>query len=154
MYTTNPCQGTHVYSNTVTSVAAVLLLDHTRVIAAGHSSWSAAGLGYLTFFLWDVLTPMDGGGHAWRLVVALLPAAGALAVGITRYMDYWHHWTDVLAGLTLGFVIAWLTFSQQQAKFVRLERQQSSSQALLLGEDIEAQQVVPLRGMQPPGVGY
>ncbi|KAI8468791.1 MAG: phosphatidic acid phosphatase type 2/haloperoxidase [Monoraphidium minutum] len=51
---------------------------------SGHSSWSASGLGYLSWLLLDRLQPLDGGGHVGRLAAALLPALGACAVGVTR----------------------------------------------------------------------
>lgn len=50
----------------------------------GHSSWSASGMGFLSWVLLDLLRPFDGGGHVWRLVAGCLPLAGAAAVGVTR----------------------------------------------------------------------
>jgi hypothetical protein len=48
---------------------------------------------FLTLFLWDILAPIRGAtGHSWRLLVAVTPAASAFGIGVTRYMDYWHHW--------------------------------------------------------------
>lgn len=38
----------------------------------------------------------------WRLLPPLVPLAGAVAVGITRIDDYWHFFTDVLAGAIIG----------------------------------------------------
>lgn len=84
--------------------------------AIGHSSWSASGLGYVSWFLLDKLAPFDGDGHPWRLVAAVLPALGALAVGITRYTDYWHHGLDIFAGLALGYAISWWAYRQQKMK--------------------------------------
>ncbi len=46
-------------------------------------------------------------GRGWQLLIALLPSFGAVAVGVTRVMDYWHHPTDVLTGLLLGFSTAY-----------------------------------------------
>jgi hypothetical protein len=77
---------------------------------AGHSSWSAAGLGYVSWALADALQPFDGGGHICRLVATLLPVLGACGVGVTRVSDNWHHPSDVLAGLLLGFGLSWLSF--------------------------------------------
>ncbi len=85
---------------------------------AGHSSWAASGLGYTSWFLFDVLDPFDSAGHPWRLAVSMLPVLGALTIGITRYVDYWHHWSDILAGLLLGGVISWLTYRQQRQRVV------------------------------------
>lgn len=57
-----------------------------------------AGLCFITWWLTDRLHPFDGSGHPWRLAAAVMPALAAVAVGITRYADYWHHPTDIVAG--------------------------------------------------------
>jgi membrane-associated phospholipid phosphatase len=41
----------------------------------------------------------DGSGHTWRLLAAVIPAMAAVAVGVSRYVDYWHHASDVAAGM-------------------------------------------------------
>lgn len=83
---------------------------------SGHSSWTAAGLGFLSLALaaqLQVLGTAGGApGRAWALLLALMPSAGAVAVAITRVIDYWHHPTDVGAGLLLGFGTAALSFAQ------------------------------------------
>ncbi|GBF88720.1 hypothetical protein Rsub_01619 [Raphidocelis subcapitata] len=85
--------------------------DAAKSFPSGHSSWSAAGLGYLSWALADALQPFDGGGHVWRLVAALLPLLGACLVGVTRVTDGWHNPSDVAAGLLLGFGLSWLSFA-------------------------------------------
>ena len=50
---------------------------------------SAAGLGFLTFYLLGQLRAYSGGGFAWRVVLACIPALIAVAIGITRVTDYW-----------------------------------------------------------------
>lgn len=85
---------------------------------AGHSSWSAAGLCYCTWLLLDRLHVFGaaGAGHPWRLLLACMPALAALAVGISRVTDYWHHPTDVAAGLLLGCFVSWLCYRQQRVR--------------------------------------
>lgn len=69
------------------------------VCPTGHSSWSAAGLCFITWWLLDRLRVFDGSGHTWRLLAAVIPAMAAVAVGVSRYVDYWHHASDVAAGM-------------------------------------------------------
>jgi hypothetical protein len=91
------------------------------------------------------------------MVMAAAPATGALAVGISRYTDYWHHWSDVLTGLLLGFAMAWLAYLQQKAKLARLEAPQGgamASQQQLGMEDVEGQQSMLLRGIPPASETY
>jgi hypothetical protein len=45
-----------------------------------------------------------------------MPALAALAVGISRVTDYWHHPTDVAAGLLLGCAVSWLCYRQQRVR--------------------------------------
>ncbi|PNH09835.1 Lipid phosphate phosphatase 1 [Tetrabaena socialis] len=82
---------------------------------SGHSSLSAAGLGFLTFFLLGQLRAfsMPPGGRAgrlWRFLVALLPGFGAIVVAVTRVLDYWHYPSDVLTGLAIGFLTSFFVY--------------------------------------------
>jgi hypothetical protein len=45
-----------------------------------------------------------------------MPALAALSVGISRVTDYWHHPTDVAAGLLLGCAVSWLCYRQQRVR--------------------------------------
>lgn len=76
--------------------------EHIKSFPSGHSSMSAAGLGFLTWYLLGQLKTYSGGGFAWRVVLSFLPALVAIAIGITRVTDYWHHPSDVMTGLALG----------------------------------------------------
>ena len=77
---------------------------------SGHASSSFAGLGYVGFFLAGQLSIYDGRGQAYRLLIALLPFLVAAYVGLTRIVDYRHHWQDVLGGAILGTVVAYLSY--------------------------------------------
>jgi hypothetical protein len=35
-----------------------------------------------------------------------------LQVGLTRFSDYWHHWSDIVTGLLLGLLVAALVYRQ------------------------------------------
>ena len=54
------------------------------VTFTGHTSWSTSGLGYVSLWLAGKLRIFDGGGHPWKLPVALTPLACAAWIGITR----------------------------------------------------------------------
>lgn len=56
-------------------------------VVAGHTSWSTAGLGYLTFWLLGKLRCFDGTPHPLRFVAAILPLLGAVWIG--RGPTYW-----------------------------------------------------------------
>lgn len=71
------------------SLAACLKRRKTVRVCAGHSSWSASALCFITWWLLDRLRVFDGSGHTWRLLAAVMPAMAALAVGVSRYTDYW-----------------------------------------------------------------
>lgn len=93
---------------------AVGPLEGRKSFPSGHSSWSAAGLGFLSFWAAGKLRVWrrDAAGHPWRLVLASLPAALAVAIAVSRVQDYWHHASDVLAGLGIGATVAYATYRQ------------------------------------------
>lgn len=82
------------------------LEEGLKSFPSGHTSWATCSLAFVTFLMLGKLRPFDGRGEVWRLVVSIIPICGAVAVGITRINDYWHHWTDVVAGFGIGFMVA------------------------------------------------
>ena len=87
-----------------------LIADGRRSFPSGHTSASFAGLAYAGFFLAGQMAAFDGKGRVYRLLVSLVPFLVASYVGITRIMDYRHHWQDVLAGALLGTGAAYLSY--------------------------------------------
>lgn len=79
---------------------------------SGHTSWSFAGLGFLSLYLAGKLKAFDRKGHVAKLCVIFLPLLAASLVGISRVDDYWHHWTDVFAGGLIGLVVATFCYLQ------------------------------------------
>jgi membrane-associated phospholipid phosphatase len=87
---------------------------------SGHSSLSMAGLGFLGMYLLEKCEQLQRPPrfltvlqlHAAQLC-ALVPFAVAMWVAISRTVDYWHHYSDVIAGAVLGFGIARVCFSQR-----------------------------------------
>jgi len=93
---------------------AISPLEGRKSFPSGHTSWSAAGLGWASFWLagrlrvWD----RDAAGHPWRLCVAAAPIVLVVFIGVSRLQDSWHHPTDVMAGGALGLGLAYLFFRQ------------------------------------------
>ncbi|KAF8052193.1 hypothetical protein N665_1588s0007 [Sinapis alba] len=79
---------------------------------SGHTSWSFAGLGYLSLYLSGKIQAFDGKGHVAKLCIVILPLLVAALVGISRVDDYWHHWQDVFAGGLLGLVVSTFCYLQ------------------------------------------
>ncbi|XP_049357022.1 probable lipid phosphate phosphatase 4 isoform X3 [Solanum verrucosum] len=77
---------------------------------SGHTSWSFAGLAFLSWYLCGKVKAFDRRGHAAKLCIVLLPLLFAALVGISRIDDYWHHWTDVFTGSIIGSVVASLCY--------------------------------------------
>lgn len=74
---------------------AVIKEGH-KSFPSGHSSWSFAGLGFLSWYLAGKIKAFDRRGHVAKLCIVLLPLLLATMVAISRVDDYWHHWQDVL----------------------------------------------------------
>ncbi|CAO1948391.1 unnamed protein product [Urochloa humidicola] len=79
---------------------------------SGHTSWSFAGLGFLSWYLAGKITVFDRRGHVAKLCVVLLPLLVATMIAISRVDDYWHHWQDVCTGGVLGLVVASVCYLQ------------------------------------------
>lgn len=93
------------------------LRDARQSFFSGHSSVSAAGLGYLSFYLAGKLRLSYLRGHVSKLVLVFVPSILAIFVGYTRVCDYKHHPTDVLTGLLVGFVFAYIVYRQHYPRF-------------------------------------
>ncbi|KAH1196977.1 Lipid phosphate phosphatase 2 [Glycine max] len=88
-----------------TGIKAVIKEGY-KSFPSGHTSWSFAGLGFLSWYLSGKVRVFDRRGHIGKLCLVLLPLLIAALVGITRVDDYWHHWTDVFAGGLIGLTVS------------------------------------------------
>ncbi|XP_074278790.1 lipid phosphate phosphatase 2-like isoform X2 [Silene latifolia] len=79
---------------------------------SGHTSWSFAGLGFLSLYLAAKIQVFDRRGHVGKLCVVFLPLLAAALVGVSRVDDYWHHWTDVFTGGLIGLTISFFCYLQ------------------------------------------
>lgn len=79
---------------------------------SGHTSWSFAGLGFLSLYLSGKIRVFDRKGHVAKVCLTLLPLLVASLVAVSRVDDYWHHWQDVFAGGLIGLVVAVICYLQ------------------------------------------
>ncbi|KAL5227529.1 hypothetical protein ABZP36_015794 [Zizania latifolia] len=86
------------------------LKDGRKSFPSGHTSWSFAGLGFLSLYLSGKIKVFDRQGHVAKLCIMILPLLIASFVGISRVDDYRHHWEDVFVGGLLGFIMAMLCY--------------------------------------------
>ncbi|EEC69905.1 hypothetical protein OsI_00314 [Oryza sativa Indica Group] len=86
------------------------LKDGRKSFPSGHTSWSFAGLVFLSLYLSGKIKVFDRQGHVAKLCIMILPLLIASLVGISRIDDYRHHWEDVFAGGLLGFIMAMLCY--------------------------------------------
>lgn len=79
---------------------------------SGHTSWSFAGLSFLSWYLSGKIRAFDRKGHVAKLCIVFLPILLAALVGVSRVDDYWHHWQDVFAGGVIGATVASFCYLQ------------------------------------------
>ncbi|CAD6230220.1 unnamed protein product [Miscanthus lutarioriparius] len=91
--------------------ASVIKEGH-KSFPSGHTSWSFAGLGFLSWYLAGKIKVFDRKGHVAKLCIVLSPLLLAALVAVSRVDDYWHHWQDVCTGGLLGLMVASICYLQ------------------------------------------
>ncbi|PSR91126.1 Lipid phosphate phosphatase [Actinidia chinensis var. chinensis] len=108
--------GKGVFNNVTTNVVCTGkksdIMEGHKSFPSGHTSWSFAGLGFLSWYLSGKIRAFDRRGHVSKLCIILLPLLVAALVGVSRVDDYWHHWQDVFAGGFLGLTVASFCYLQ------------------------------------------
>lgn len=108
--------GNAVYNNVTKEVQchgdSKVIKEGHKSFPSGHTSWSFAGLGFLSLYMAGKIQIFDQRGHVAKLALVSIPLLGALLVGLSRVDDYWHHWQDVFAGALLGLTMAFLCYHQ------------------------------------------
>ncbi|XP_010279375.1 PREDICTED: lipid phosphate phosphatase 2-like isoform X1 [Nelumbo nucifera] len=107
--------GKDVYNelgNVICHGKASVIKEGHKSFPSGHTSWSFAGLGFLSLYLSGKIKAFDRRGHVAKLCILFLPLLAASLVGISRVDDYWHHWQDVFAGGILGLSVATFCYLQ------------------------------------------
>ncbi|KAJ0429287.1 putative phosphatidate phosphatase [Helianthus annuus] len=94
-----------------TGLKSVIKEGH-KSFPSGHTSWSFAGLGFLSWYMAGKIRVFDRRGHVAKLCIVVFPLLVAALVGVSRVDDYWHHWQDVFAGGLLGITVASFCYLQ------------------------------------------
>lgn len=90
-----------------------VLQDGWRSFPSGHSSFSFAGLGFLSLFLagqLHVFRYASGGRDLSRTILCLAPLLGAAMIAISRCEDYRHDVYDVCVGTAIGVTVAYWSY--------------------------------------------
>ncbi|KAG7209722.1 hypothetical protein KM043_011356 [Ampulex compressa] len=132
----------HIYILNFTCMAkdvSTKLLKEVRLsFPSGHSSFSAYTMVYLAIYLQLRMTWK--GSKLLKHVLQLTCLMMAWFTAMSRVSDYKHHWSDVLAGSTLGTVVALIVASCVADIFK--ERRSCTMQEKRRGADYEAEGVV------------
>jgi len=131
------------------NVSARLLKELRLSFPSGHSSFSAFTMVWLALYL-QVRITWKGSNllkHFLQLVCLMM----AWFTAMTRISNYKHHWSDVLAGLSLGTVVALITvfgvadlFKERRTPPVAEEKLRSVDYDAENGTQIGRQELSPL----------
>jgi len=131
----NACINTHLQSPIVPGAPGDLkyCLDQDHIkegqssYPSGHSSVSMAGLGWLSFFIYYSLDGRHWISSILRVVTPGCCMFGAIMIAATRPRDYWHNFSDINFGMSIGFLC--------MVVCGRMWQQQMVSDEVLEGED-------------------
>ncbi|CAO3623282.1 unnamed protein product [Cunninghamella echinulata] len=108
----DPPLGLSNYTICTTAPDSYLMKDGFRSFPSGHSSFSFAGLCYLSLYFAGKLRLFDERGLTYKSFIFITPLIGSTLVAITRTRDYRHHWQDVTVGALLGIACAYFSYRQ------------------------------------------
>ncbi|KAJ2957873.1 hypothetical protein NQZ79_g6451 [Umbelopsis isabellina] len=108
----DPPLGLSNYTICTTDLNSYMMKDAFKSFPSGHSSFSFAGLGYLSLYLAGKMHLFDKLGHTYKGFIFAGPWIAALLVAISRTVDYRHHWQDVTVGAMLGTGLAIFAYRQ------------------------------------------
>ncbi|CBF86224.1 hypothetical protein AN2124.2 [Aspergillus nidulans FGSC A4] len=103
-------ESTLVYWTVCTQTNEHILQEGWRSFPSGHSSFSFAGLGYLSLFFSGQMHVFRPRTDLCRCLLVLIPIVCALMVAISRLDDYRHDVYDVTSGTILGSVVAYFCY--------------------------------------------
>ncbi|CAO3595617.1 unnamed protein product [Absidia cylindrospora] len=91
-----------------------IMIDGFKSFFSGHTSFSFGGLTYFSLYLGGKFNLFDqkGEGRTLKIFIFWIPILGALLIGISRFRDYRHHWSDILIGGIVGVVCAFFAYRQ------------------------------------------
>ncbi|EME26591.1 phosphatidate phosphatase [Galdieria sulphuraria] len=83
---------------------AAQIEEARKSFPSGHTSLAFAAAVYLTLYFIKIFWLSEGFYRNWHLWLLLVPLLLASFVGVSRTMDYHHHFSDIVAGAWLGTV--------------------------------------------------
>ncbi|XP_067647770.1 putative phosphatidate phosphatase [Eurosta solidaginis] len=122
-------QGIYIQEYTCDNdVSAYMLKDMTMSFPSAHSAIAFFTMVYLSFYLQVALSTR--GSKLLKHILQFGLVMIALFIAMSRIMDHRHHWSDVLGGITIGTLFAWLV-ARYIAKFFDDRSSTSSASSLL-----------------------
>jgi diacylglycerol diphosphate phosphatase/phosphatidate phosphatase len=98
-----------------------IVLEGRRSFPSGHASSTFGGMVFAALFLAGQIKLLDGYAYLHKFFICIAPVFAAVLVGLSRIVDYRHHWSDgnlmiakitvannalVLAGALIGSISA------------------------------------------------
>ncbi|KAM7356591.1 lazaro [Cochliomyia hominivorax] len=91
------------------NLSAMALRELYVSFPSAHSSLSFYAMLFLAFYLHAIWRGGRGMQRVLRHLLQFLFISLAWFISLSRVADYWHHWSDVLAGALMGIIYATLT---------------------------------------------
>ncbi|OLY77991.1 Lipid phosphate phosphatase 2 [Smittium mucronatum] len=87
-----------------------IISEGFKSFPSGHSSVIFAGGVFTSYYLYHKIPASTPNAALFKYSLIVLPVLTSLYVSVSRYIDYWHHWDDILAGIIIGSFCSFFSY--------------------------------------------
>lgn len=99
-----------------------------RSFPSGHSTYSMASLVYISCLLYFIFSQLNENQYkTFKILISSIPIFIGLYIASTRTRNYWHHFDDIVCGIFLGSLSAYIVFNNRIIQSYKQEKRKISN---------------------------